>query len=101
MQELQPDLSTKHVNVRDLRLKGYQVHIHHEHTPGVYIGPLSGKKLPFQATTLAILKDPQRDVETWAKARCSTKDNFSRQRGIQIALGRAVKKMKEVYASGN
>lgn len=64
--------------LEEAKAAGYKVEIHHFREPYAY--------------TFVALYRPGEDVPVAeGDARCSTKDNFNRRLGVQIACGRALK----------
>lgn len=61
---------------------------------GLKIKPRGGE-------TVVALVDKDEEILSWGVAKCSKRDNFNRARGLEIALGRALVKLRKARATAD
>jgi hypothetical protein len=80
----------KKMNIHELRKAGYKVRVLHGRLSG-----RDGRISPRGGFTAIELTTPDGKTSVAATAECSLKETFNRKIGNNIALGRAIKKLKE------
>lgn len=85
--------------IRELRRQGYKVRVMHARHY-VTKQKISGTVLELSArggSTTIELTTPDKQHSVFGKSVCSNEDNFNRKTGNFIALGRALKQLKDNF----
>ena len=83
--------------IKQLRQRGYKVRVLHSRSTRAIAnldGSYRAELLAHGGSTTIEVTTPDKQITVSGKSLCSSKDNFNRRVGNEIALGRAIEQLK-------